>query len=424
MFGLLNEAEKKNSMDPQDYASRRGRFYLIWNCVKNSGRPMLIALMAGNAAHEVETTSTKDLLEEVMGKLSKTFAPQHVPAPVEVIVTRWKRDSFARGTYSFVGPETSAGDYDVMAAPVGNLHFAGEATCGTHPATVHGAYLSGLRAAAEVVDSMIGPMAVPEPLVLPKQASLVGSSAPIIPGGFTDTMSPSIKVVAKRGRPPGRPLGKGIGRPPGRPAGRPPGRPPKQIEAISKKPEPVPVQAIVTPTQPINPYRSSNNSRSTEHEFLEAAIIGAILSEIGERPMKPGRPGVNPFLLFTNDNWNKCKEACHASKRASGGNAEAKASRNEIRAEVGRQWRFASDEIKQPYQEKCDAAQKIANEARAEYEKSVAKWDQEARRIRVEYVKNNAPLSDGASWPVSTSIEVPSSRKRGQINYTELSDGE
>jgi lysine-specific histone demethylase 1 len=57
-----------------------------------------------------------------------------------------------------------------MAKPVGNLFFAGEHTCGTHPATVHGAYISGLRVASEVLESMIGPIAVPSPLIPPKDS--------------------------------------------------------------------------------------------------------------------------------------------------------------------------------------------------------------------------------------------------------------
>lgn len=74
--------------------------------------------------------------------------------------------------------EARPSDYDLMAQPVGNLHFAGEATCGGYPATVHGAYISGLRAASEVYESILGPIKVPEPLVpeplVPQYASQRG----------------------------------------------------------------------------------------------------------------------------------------------------------------------------------------------------------------------------------------------------------
>jgi hypothetical protein len=165
MFGLLNQSSYRNSVDPQCYSSERGRFYLFWNCVKTSGRPVLIALMAGDAAHQTEVARDEDLVRQVRERLTTIYAPKPVPDPAEVVITRWGKDPWARGTYSYVGPNSMPGDYDAMARPLGNLHFAGEATCGTHPATVHGAYLSGLRAASEVIDEIAGPIVVPEPLI-------------------------------------------------------------------------------------------------------------------------------------------------------------------------------------------------------------------------------------------------------------------
>ena len=165
MFGLLREAEVPQSLDQEDYVANRGRFYLFWNCIKTTGLPLLIALMAGDAAHEAEGISDAELVAGVTQDLALMFRQNPVRVPIETVVTRWGNDRFARGTYSYVGATSQPGDYEAMARPVGNLHFAGEATCGTHPATVHGAYISGLRAAAEIIDEMIGPIEIPSPLV-------------------------------------------------------------------------------------------------------------------------------------------------------------------------------------------------------------------------------------------------------------------
>lgn len=349
MFGMLNEAERVNSLNPDDYTKGRGKFYLVWNCLKNSGRPMLIALMSGHAAHAAETTPTEVLMKEVMARLSRTFAPQPVPAPVEVIVTRWKKDPFTKGTYSFVAPGTQPGDYDVMARRIGNLHFAGEATCGTHPATVHGAYLSGLRAAEEVIDKLIGPIKVPEVLV----GEHIDIDVPTTP--VHDSVVPLMKPA--RGRPRKGSL-----------------RAKKEIKADAVSAQPS--------TPAVNPYRSSLNGRVSQSEDLELLIQSKIMEQLGPRPLRPTRPGVNPFLVYTAEKWGECKATCSAAKQAQTGNAEAKATRNEVRAAIGKQWRELGDEEKKPYLEQCEIAQQQANEARAQYELSVAAWDKSAREIR------------------------------------------
>jgi len=174
MFGLLREAEVLDSLDQEDYAAHRGRFYLFWNCIKTTGLPLLIALMAGDAAHQAENMKDAELVAGVTRDLALMFKQTEVPLPLETIVTRWGNDRFARGTYSYVGATSQPGDYEAMARPVGNLHFAGEATCGTHPATVHGAYISGLRAASDIIDEMLGPIEIPNPLVpAPSTADIV-----------------------------------------------------------------------------------------------------------------------------------------------------------------------------------------------------------------------------------------------------------
>ncbi|KAK9472946.1 flavin-containing amine oxidoreductase-domain containing protein [Dipodascopsis tothii] len=159
-----------DSLNQTDYTARRGKFYMFWNTSAVVGKPCLVALLAGEAAFESSERPDDAFVHEVSGVLARMFPRQRIPPPVESIVTRWHRDPFAYGSYSYVGPEADGDDYDNLAAPLhgGRLAFAGEGTSRTHPATVHGAYLSGLRAAAEIFESVVGDIELPAPLIQPK----------------------------------------------------------------------------------------------------------------------------------------------------------------------------------------------------------------------------------------------------------------
>jgi vacuolar protein sorting-associated protein 33A len=171
IFGVLRQPDNRGSQSQKDYRSSRGRLFQWFNVSNTTGLPCLVGLMAGDAALAVEGTPDAELIAEATAVLRNVFGAA-VPNPVEAIVTRWASDKFARGSYSSSGPSMRADDYDIMAKPVGNLFFAGEHTNGSHPATVHGAYLSGLRAASEVLETMLGPISVPVPLILPRESAL------------------------------------------------------------------------------------------------------------------------------------------------------------------------------------------------------------------------------------------------------------
>jgi monoamine oxidase len=112
--------------------------------------PILLGFNAGAAARKVEALSDEDARESALDALRDMFGDD-VSDPVEVRRTRWAADAYARGSYSYLAVGANLDDCDALAAPVGGrLFFAGEATSRKHAATVHGAYLSGLRAAAQV----------------------------------------------------------------------------------------------------------------------------------------------------------------------------------------------------------------------------------------------------------------------------------
>jgi hypothetical protein len=170
-FGLLNKLilefetpfwSAKNDADMFGYvtpgpSSSRGKFYIFWNLHRSTGRPILASLCAGESAYAAEGESEEDLVRECMAALRAIHSEQVVPDPLRSHQTKWSQDEFARGSYSFLAPGNNGREYDVLAKPVGNtLFFAGEACIRDYPATVPGAYLSGLRSAGVLQAQLLG----------------------------------------------------------------------------------------------------------------------------------------------------------------------------------------------------------------------------------------------------------------------------
>lgn len=142
-FGCLSE-----------YSLKRGEFFLFYGYHTVSGGPTLVALVAGDAAQSFESTDPCTLLHHVLSILRGIYGPKgiDVPNPLQTICTRWGDDPFSYGSYSHIRIKSSGSDYDILAENVSNkLFFAGEATNRKYPATMHGAYLSGLREASHIL---------------------------------------------------------------------------------------------------------------------------------------------------------------------------------------------------------------------------------------------------------------------------------
>ncbi|XP_024379447.1 lysine-specific histone demethylase 1 homolog 3 isoform X2 [Physcomitrium patens] len=133
----------------------RGRCFMFWNLKRTSGYPILVALVVGIAAKEGEEEESGELVDHAVKILRRLFGEEAVPEPVASTVTKWGKDPYSRGAYSYVAVGASGEDYDILARPVDNcVYFAGEATCKEHPDTVGGAMMSGLREAIRVMDIM------------------------------------------------------------------------------------------------------------------------------------------------------------------------------------------------------------------------------------------------------------------------------
>ncbi|XP_068668134.1 lysine-specific histone demethylase 1 homolog 2 isoform X2 [Aristolochia californica] len=165
-FGLLNKVAMVfpfvfwgEDLDTFGYVNKdshkRGEFFLFYSYHMVSGGPALIALVAGESALTFEQTDPTVLLHRVLIILRGIYGPRgiDVPNPIQTICTRWGSDSHCFGSYSHVGVGSSGEDYDILAESVGDgrLLFAGEATNRQYPASMHGAFLSGLREASRIL---------------------------------------------------------------------------------------------------------------------------------------------------------------------------------------------------------------------------------------------------------------------------------
>ncbi|KAL6501222.1 Lysine-specific histone demethylase 1 1 [Orobanche hederae] len=164
-FGLLN---KVAILFPYDFwggeidtfghltedPNMRGEFFLFYSYSSVAGGPLLIALVAGEAALKFELMSPVESVNRVLEILKGIFSPKGiaVPDPVQAVCTRWGQDQFSYGSYSYVAIGASGDDYDILAENVADrVFFAGEATNRQYPATMHGAFLSGMREAAHIM---------------------------------------------------------------------------------------------------------------------------------------------------------------------------------------------------------------------------------------------------------------------------------
>lgn len=131
-------------LDPGD-----GRLEL-WSHTRTHGAPILMAFAAGDLGTSLEATATRDAAERVLKALRNAFGTS-LPEPTDFLSSRWSRDLLARGAYTCLPVGASLEDCRILGRPEGRLHFAGEATSPYYPGTLHGALLSGRRAADEVL---------------------------------------------------------------------------------------------------------------------------------------------------------------------------------------------------------------------------------------------------------------------------------
>lgn len=162
-MGLLNKCWLRfdkvawpDYVDWIEWLGPKDGYWSQWVSLANAtGAPVLSAFNAGSQAREVEALDDAGTIFAAHDALRSMFGSRF-PAPIDAQITRWSKDPFALGSYSFfatgAGGTLSHPRYDLSGADWDNrLIFAGEAANLEYPGTVHGAYLSGQSAARQLI---------------------------------------------------------------------------------------------------------------------------------------------------------------------------------------------------------------------------------------------------------------------------------
>jgi len=111
--------------------------------------PLLSAYTGGSDAASFETWDQESMIEEATRQLGDILGESLGGHVLGGRFLAWGTEDYTRMAYSSA-PVGASGLRASLAAPVGSLRFAGEATNVLHPSSVNGAIESGARAAAEI----------------------------------------------------------------------------------------------------------------------------------------------------------------------------------------------------------------------------------------------------------------------------------
>lgn len=125
------------------------RVFLSYDSIMQ--KPVLVALNVADTAESLEALTDDEIQNSVMTSLREIYP--NLPYPVEFYATRWKKNPYTRGAYSYYAVGNERNITDVIGEPAGKFLFAGEAAS-SKPGTVLGGHLSGVREAQRVISLM------------------------------------------------------------------------------------------------------------------------------------------------------------------------------------------------------------------------------------------------------------------------------
>ena len=133
------------------YIGERPGHWGQWLSLAKLGAPVLLGFNSGDNGRRIERLTESAVIDEAHDVLRDMFGSA-TPRPRQAQTSSWSTDPWALGSYSFNSVGSTRADRVNLGAPISERVFwAGEATEPDYHSTVHGAVLSGIRAAEDAL---------------------------------------------------------------------------------------------------------------------------------------------------------------------------------------------------------------------------------------------------------------------------------
>ena len=130
-----------------------GKAEMFLNLKRTTDKSILVGMVLGDARKEVLNSGGR-LSDDFMLRLRRIYGAD-IPEPKSLFLTNWSADPNSMGPFAIPIVGSTPKHYAALAEPIsGKLFFAGEHTNFDYRASVHGAYLSGLRAARQLMETV------------------------------------------------------------------------------------------------------------------------------------------------------------------------------------------------------------------------------------------------------------------------------
>ena len=127
-------------------------FNFMVNVAAIAGKPMIMALSAGNKLIAADSLSIDELATALHANVRATLGSD-VPDPIDQSTTDWGNDPYALGAYSHSSIDALGNEAEILQRPIaGRILLAGEALSDRN-GYVDGAWNDGERAASAIIDA-------------------------------------------------------------------------------------------------------------------------------------------------------------------------------------------------------------------------------------------------------------------------------